>query len=133
MQFLYSSAKLLGWAILAKSLILEGINHVSEVADVFTHYVKMTTFMQFFSKIRILRLPLSLLPAALDKLRDSSEGDLGIIFIATFSLIYASPQPRLSTSAHCRFPASAVTRSSTSVQWLPVLLSHWLSYAIPTG
>lgn len=53
-----------------------------------------------------------------------------VIFIVTFSLIRASPQPGLSTSAASpQFPTLAVTSRGTSVSRRPMLLSCWLSYA----
>lgn len=58
-----------------------------------------------FFPVFILRWSVSLLPVTLSKLRDSSENGLGIIFITTFSLIYASARHKLSTSTPSRcFP-----------------------------
>lgn len=53
-QLLYSLEKPLVWAIIAKSLLSEGVNHASEVAELFTHYIKITTFMLFKNFIIII-------------------------------------------------------------------------------
>lgn len=53
-QLLYSLEKPLVWATVAKSLISEGMNHVSEVEELFTHYIKITTFMLYIFKLLLI-------------------------------------------------------------------------------
>lgn len=51
---LNSLEKLLPWAVIANPRISEGVNHVSEVQELFPHYIKITPFMLLFFLVVII-------------------------------------------------------------------------------
>lgn len=123
-QLLYSLSKLLMWAIIAKSHFFGRCSLL-----IMLNWPRSCIFFLFI--LRCWDIEVSLLPVTLGKLRDSSfQNNLHYQF--QLNLHFCTAQT-VNINTFPLFPTLDVVRRSPSVTWLPVLLSCWLGYAVPTG